>query len=187
LDSIRSFISFNIDSSLQNRLGAIQNDVKAELKDQKVKWEDPGKFHLTIRFLGNVEGNILREILKELALIDFEFDNISMTSCGIGFFPNRKRPNVVFIDLNDPGNLSDKLVYKIDSTLDNFGFKPDKKFIPHITIGRFKRENRIRLGEQIKVKVEPIKINFSSFFLMKSVLTPRGSVYEVISEFKFHH
>jgi len=185
LNSIRSFISLNIDSSLISRLKLIQDDIRIMLKDHKVKWENPDKFHMTLRFLGDIEESNITEISAELGSVMLGFDNIRMTASGIGFFPNQKRPNVVFIDLTEEGNFSEQLVNEIDNKLNRFGFKPDKKFVPHVTVGRFRRENRKGLHEQINVNVEPIEIIFDSFYLMKSVLKPGGSVYEVLQEYKF--
>jgi 2'-5' RNA ligase len=108
-----------------------------------------------------------------------------MTAKGIGFFPNAKYPNVVYCGLKDEENLSGKLVSEIYSAAEKFGFKPDNKFIPHITMGRFRREHREKLTRTINIETEPIEFCFNSFCLMKSILKPGGSVYEVIKEFKF--
>jgi 2'-5' RNA ligase len=140
-----------------------------------------------MRFLGDVEKSRRDEILKELGSLKFDFDSFKLVTCGIGFFPNQKHPNVVFIDLRDEGNYSSGLVNKIDVILDKFGFKPDKKFVPHITLGRFRRENRRRMNEQLSFNVEPIEIIFDSYYVMKSVLKPVGSVYEILQEFKFNN
>jgi len=187
LHLIRSFLSLNIESSLQNRLKKIQDDAKSELAHYGIKWENSNKFHLTLRFLGDVEEKQLGEISKELAGINTGFDIIKLTASGIGFFPDQKYPNVVYIDLMEEGNNSEALVDKLDSVLLKYNFKPDKKFIPHVTIGRFRREKKKRLDKSISVEVEPLEIIFNSFNMMKSTLKPSGSVYELIQEFKFNN
>ncbi|HEY3249962.1 MAG TPA: RNA 2',3'-cyclic phosphodiesterase [Ignavibacteria bacterium] len=187
MNLIRCFLALNIESSIQAKLKLIQDDVRKLLNNYNVKWENHEKFHLTLRFLGGVNENVLDEIAKKIKLLKFEFENIVMHTKGIGFFPNQKRPNVVFIDLTEEGNHSEQIVSEIDKALDKFGFKPDKKFAPHITIGRFRRENRVKINKEINVKVDPIEIDFDSFYLMKSVLKPKGSVYEVIKRFKFNN
>ncbi len=181
----RSFLSLNIESSLQNRLKLIQDDVKSRLIHHGVKWENHDKFHLTLRFIGDVEEFLLKEISRELDIIHTGFDTIKMTAAGIGFFPNQKFPNVVYIDFAEEGNNSEMLVNLLDAALDKFSFKPDKKFIPHVTIGRFKKDRRKRLEENFSINVEPVEIIFESFYLMKSTLKPSGSEHEVIKEYKF--
>lgn len=182
---VRCFLSLNIERSLQSRLSLIQDDLKFDLNRQKVKWEIPGKFHLTLRFIGDVESGRMNEIIMELSRIRVGFESIIMTSSGIGFFPNAKYPNVVFVGLAEEGNSTDVLVDAIDGSLSKFGFKPDNKFVPHITMGRFRREKRVKISNEININVEPMEFKFDSFFLMKSTLKPAGSVHEVIKEFKF--
>ena len=156
-----------------------------KLYDYPVKWQKPDKFHLTIRFLGDLYENTINELIKQLEFIDFGFKLIEMYTSGIGFFPDEKYPNVVFIDLKETANNSEVLITAIDSILNRLGIKPDKKFVPHITVGRFRRENRIRLKENINIEVEKIQIIFGSFYLMKSRLTPKGSIFSVIKKFPF--
>lgn len=182
---IRCFLSLNIEHSLQNRLRLIQDDLKQELQGQKIKWENPDKFHLTLRFLGDTEPGMIKNINMELDAVHTGFEFIYMTVSGIGFFPNARYPNVVFAGLNDETNSSGKLVNELDKILGKYGFKPDNKFVPHITMGRFRREHRVKLNRPVNIKTEPLEFRLESFFMMKSTLKPGGSVYEVIKEFKF--
>lgn len=185
LEKVRSFLSLNIDASLVDSLAIIQSRVKEALADYSIKWEKPDKFHMTMRFLGDMYRNSINELIKQLEFINFEFKSIEMYTSGIGFFPNRKFPNVVFVDLIEKENNTEKLVSNIDNVLNLFGIKPDKKFVPHITLGRFRRENKKRLYEDFNVEVDKIPVIFDSYYLMKSELTPKGSVYSVIKKFNF--
>jgi 2'-5' RNA ligase len=186
LGRLRTFLSLNIDSSLKPKLKTIQDNVKLALKDYQVKWENPDNFHLTLRFLGDINENKIEELVFTLDRLKFDFDLLRFEVNSTGFFPNQKYPNVVFVDLVEDGSNSQKLVEFIDRIILNFGVKPDKRFIPHITLGRFKRDKRVKIDRQIDVETEKFEIEFDSFFLMKSTLTPQGSVYEVINEFKFN-
>jgi len=182
---IRCFLSLNIERSLQNRLIPVQDELKLLLDGQKVKWEMPDKFHLTLRFLGDMEPGTVKKISGELGEIKPGFDTIRMITSEIGFFPDAKRPNVVFLGLTEKENFSDILVNSIDEQLSEFGFKHENKFVPHITMGRFRRGHRVKINSSITLKTEPMNIEFESFYLMKSTLKPGGSVYEIINEFKF--
>ena len=171
---------------MKPKLKVIQDDVKLALNDYKVKWENPDKFHLTLRFLGDINEDKIDELIFVLDRLKFDFELLKFTSGGVGFFPNEKYPNVVFVDLAEKGNNSDKLVEFIDRIILNFGVKPEKRFIPHITLGRFSRDKRAKIDKPINVKTEPFEITFDSFHLMKSNLGPKGSVYESLHEFKFN-
>ncbi len=186
LEKVRSFLSLNIDASIINSLAVIQNRVKEALNEYAVKWEHPDKFHLTLRFLGDLYQNSISELIRHLETVNFDFKTIETFTSGIGFFPDRKFPNVVFIDLTEIGCNLDVLTDNIDKVLSNFGIKPDKKFVPHITIGRFRREKRKKLEGNFNTETERININFDSYYLMKSILTPSGSFYNEIKCFPFN-
>jgi RNA 2',3'-cyclic 3'-phosphodiesterase len=186
LEKIRTFLSLNIETSLIKSLEAIQNNVKEGLKDHKVKWEDPAKLHMTLRFLGDVGREKLDDLIFTLERLKPDFESIKFTTLSLGFFPNPRYPNVVFIGMEEEGDNSSKLVEFIDKIIFNFGIKPEKRFVPHITLGRFRKDKRIKIDKPVEVNVKPIEIEFVSFYLMRSILTPEGSVYETISEFKFN-
>jgi len=185
LEKIRIFLALNVDKSVINRLKLAQDDVRAELGNYNVKWEDPAKFHMTLRFLGDFDQARVSELVKMLSDVDTGFECIKFSSKGIGFFPNHKFPNVVFVDFEEEGSSSAELVEGIDKVIGSFGIKPDKAFVPHVTLGRFRRENRVRLNKSVEVNVEPIELEMHSFHLMKSTLNSRGSVYEDLKEFGF--
>jgi RNA 2',3'-cyclic 3'-phosphodiesterase len=182
---VRSFLSLNIDGVIQLKLKQAQDDARKILSSHTIKWERYEKFHLTLFFLGEISEKIVDDIIKELGSIKLDFRNIRMRTGGIGFFPNRRRPNVIFIDLKEKDGTSERLTDEIDKAVEKFGFKRDKKFVPHITWGRFRRDHRTKISEEININIEPIEITFDSFYLMKSITKPSGSVYEVIQRFKF--
>jgi len=185
LEKIRTFLSLNIKRSLIEKLKAVQDKVKEALKDYPVKWENPDKLHMTLRFLGDTSIDKISDLVFTLDRLKVDFDSMQFKANNVGFFPNPKYPNVVFIALDENGDNSAKLVEFIDKIIFNFGVKPEKRFVPHITLGRFRKDKRLKIDKLVNISVEPIEIEFDSFYLMQSTLTPQGSVYETISEFKF--
>ena len=186
LGKIRTFLSLNIDASVEPLAAEIQKRVKEQLGRHHVKWEDPAKFHLTLRFLGDIDEDKIPELTGVLDRLKFDFEKIDFTAKGIGFFPDSKYPNVVFIDLSESGSNTEKLVGFIDKIIFNFGVRPEKKFIPHITIGRFKRDKRVKIESPVEIDFQPFNIEFSSYFLMQSILQKEGSAHLVLNEFGFN-
>lgn len=185
MDTVRTFISLNISEPVKGKLALVQRDVMNALSAYKVKWENPKKFHLTLRFLGDLNSAEIKDLVKNLGKIRAGFEHIVYFSDSIGFFPNAKYPNVVFIDLIEKGNLCEALVKNIDEAIAEFGIIPDKKFVPHVTMGRFRRDHRQMIASEIKVEVPKIEIVFEHFQLMKSLMALSGSEYEEIKNFRF--
>ena len=183
METTRTFISLNLDEPVKRKFAQVQNSVKEALKEYVVKWENPFKFHLTLRFLGDLNHAEIRDLVNELDKINTGIDNIVFFSEAIGFFPNARYPNVVFIDLREKSDHLNKLLTEIDNTILEFGIKPDKKFVPHVTLGRFRRDKRQLLNTEIKLDVPITEVLFEEFFLMKSVLQQTGSEYEIIKKY----
>jgi 2'-5' RNA ligase len=186
LKKTRAFLSLNLEEPLKIKIAEIQKELQELLNGYKIKWENPEKFHLTLRFLGDLDENQLDEIKEGLEKSHPGFGRLEFHSDGIGFFPNPRRPNVIFIALGENGNNSDKLVEEIDKVIKKSGIKPDKKFVAHITLGRFRRENRKSVDADNIVEFESFDVNFDSYYLMESVLDYRGSKYYEIKKFNFN-
>jgi 2'-5' RNA ligase len=182
---IRTFLSLNLNSSLKKKISEIQKKLQIYLKEHPIKWEDPEKFHLTLRFLGDIEENSAELLKNDLERVDFDFEALKFHSSGIGFFPNPKRPNVVFVELQEDGNNTEQLLSRIDEVINKYGIKPDKKFVAHITMGRFRRENRSSVRIENLPDFNPFDVYFPGYYLMKSVLNTKGAVHSVLKEFKF--
>ena len=102
----------------------------------------------------------------------------------IGVFPDENYIRVVWLGL-EPKRKIIELQQKIDNALAGI-FPMDKRFHPHITLGRVKFvKDKKKFVEILKeIKVEKKSFEISDFKLIKSTLTPEGAVYEVLNEFK---
>lgn len=185
---MRAFISLNLSEEKKKEVFEIQSEVK-KLFDidtiNSIKWEGRDKFHQTIFFLGDVEENTVQNISTNLEKIKSEIDfrEIKFTATGINAFPKLRYPRVLIIELENPDGRVFLLYDKICEKLSAYGFKPDKKFYPHITLGRVRRDRKINL-DFLKEKAK-INFNFSlnDFYLMESKLDSSGSVYKEIKKF----
>jgi RNA 2',3'-cyclic 3'-phosphodiesterase len=185
---MRAFISLNISEEKKREVFEIQSEVKKLLDSDiinSIKWEGRDKFHQTIFFLGDVAENVIKDISTDLKKIKSEinFNEIKFTATGINAFPKLRFPRVLIVELENADGNAFRLYDKICEKLNAYGFKPDKKFHPHITLGRVRRDRKINL-EFLKDK---IKINLSftlnDFYLMESKLDSKGSVYKEIKRF----
>jgi RNA 2',3'-cyclic 3'-phosphodiesterase len=185
---MRIFISLNLSEGKKKEVFEIQSNVKKFLDSSmldSIKWEGRDKFHQTIFFLGDVTDKTARDISDDLEKVknEINFSEINFTAKGINAFPKLRYPRVLIVELENTDGNAFRLYDKICEKLVFYGFKPDKEFHPHITLGRARGDRKINL-EFLKDKV---KINFSftlnDFYLMESKLDSRGSVYKEIKKF----
>ncbi|MFH1511326.1 MAG: RNA 2',3'-cyclic phosphodiesterase [Candidatus Woesearchaeota archaeon] len=136
----------------------------------------PKVFHLTIKFLGEVEDP--KPVIDALSKVSF--DRFSLVLSGFGVFPDKSSIRVVWVGLNpivDVANLHSQ----VDSLLGN----PDSKWHPHITIARVKFiKDNSKISALLAHETEPLATEVKSFSLYKSSLTSSGPIYERLAEFK---
>lgn len=138
----------------------------------------PKDFHLTLKFLGEVEDSKVEKIREALRKIKFKPFEAKVTK--IGYFAP-KFLKVVFVDVD---NEISKLQSEIESKLEAM-FKKEANFHPHLTIARIKfvNDKKKYIEALNKIKTEEKKVKIDSFQLIKSTLTPEGPVYEVVEEY----
>lgn len=144
----------------------------------------PKKFHLTLKFLGEVEESKLGEIKEKLNQVDFQ--PFRMKLGGMGVFPSETFIRVVWVGLEDREKIS-QLQQQVEESLEGM-FKKDSRFHPHITLARIKfiedekKEDFIKKIKEIQVEQKEVEVK--SFKLIKSTLTGEGPVYEDLATFQ---
>jgi len=169
---MRTFVAIEVNN--QNVLNSIYQ-VQSEL-NIKAKPVELHNMHFTVQFLGEISEEMVRKISD--ALNSIEFSAFSISFVGIGVFPKPSFPRVIWIGTDDGVNELEKLAEMIRTKLSQLGFRPDKKFKPHVTIFRVK--NKI---EGMSDKLEKFssynfgKQTVSEIKLKKSELAPEGPIY----------
>jgi len=99
---------------------------------------EPGGWHLTLRFLGDVRGAPLDRLLAELDETDLG-DPFEVALDGLGAFPRPERAQVLWVGLADgEGPLAD-LRRVVEDACDDAGLgREGRPFIPHVTISRLR-------------------------------------------------
>jgi RNA 2',3'-cyclic 3'-phosphodiesterase len=181
---IRSFIAIKIVPN-KEFVRAFQV-LKSQLANEKINWVEIENLHLTLRFLGNVSEENIKTLKSELTKIksistfDFQIE-------GIHLFKDIRTPRIIYSEIKAGQELY-SLSEEIDNCLLKLGLlSVDKKFLPHLTLGRIKllkgKENlELVLHEFRKVYFQ--KAECSDFHLFESILTPSEPIYKVLGSYK---
>jgi RNA 2',3'-cyclic 3'-phosphodiesterase len=143
------------------------------------RWIDAGNYHITLRFIGEVNEALASDIDEALARI--RAPCFEITLAGIGTFGNRQL--WVGVERNDAlFHLHDK----IESALVRVGLEPDgRRFQPHVTLARL-RGNDARLQSFIAGnalhRAAPFRVRH--FSLIASFQTKAGSIYEDQADYR---
>lgn len=147
------------------------------------RWIDVENYHLTLRFIGDVDGRTADEIVDRLDRIDREEFQISLT--GIGSFGSKK-PHSIWAGVSSSPELL-ALQADIDRICKRVGLAPDpRKFMPHVTLARLKNA---RLDDVVhylsgRGNFHTMSFNVGRFVLMSSKESVGGGPY--LTEEVFH-
>ena len=181
----RLFIAIKIipDENFLSVYNSLRNNLKASL----IKWVEPDKMHLTLKFLGEThEKEIpkIKQLLQDFALNHSEME-ISFDKVGI--FGSSYNPRVIWFGMENNEKMRE-LGEGLLNTFHENGYRRDRQnFVPHLTVGRIKKvENKKFFQKQInKVKGKHLQtFNVSEIILFQSRLTPQGPIYTELGKFK---
>jgi len=179
---IRAFIAIEIDPVTANRIAAAIEQLKPRIA--AIRWVGAGNFHLTLKFLGNIDERRIEPLGAALADALRPFPRLTINAKGLGVFPSPKRPRVLWVGL--VGSQLVSLQAKVESALTPLGFAPEEKaFTPHLTIGRWRQGERAdrtadRTLEQELGKWSDYQFGASPIdevILFQSDLKPAGAIY----------
>ncbi|HWQ82091.1 MAG TPA: RNA 2',3'-cyclic phosphodiesterase [Ignavibacteria bacterium] len=184
---IRAFLSLNLDADAKSRLKTLQNEVKEIMGPESsrcIKWENIHNSHITLFFLGDTEEKTADSIRAELReKITGAVGEIFLEYSGVSAFPGAKNPRVIIAALRSRDNKIYELNKNTADILDAYGFKQDKKFNPHLTLGRVRRESRVRLPDFSGIDFN-LLLNFKELLFNKSVLSSKGAEHFILEKFR---
>lgn len=183
---IRTFVALDPDGSAIKELAGLQNKLKHDLlrEGRDLRWENSGKFHMTVFFVGEVEEGLSARIQLNLqkAAESFSEKCLRFRAKALTAFPNFRYPRVLAVEFEEVTGGLAELSGNVVDALSQFGLRQDKPFRPHITLARVRRDAKITLTE-IEKSVPSIEFETRRLKYYKSTLQPAGSVYELIAEY----
>ncbi len=174
----RLFVAVELPATLRQELGSLCFGVPG------ARWVEPGQIHLTLRFMGEVPGDVARDLRESLTAV--RAPAFAMRLAGIGVFPPRGEPRVLWVGVEANDALA-RLRKKVETTLVRAGLEPEgRKWTPHITLARLRQSPADRLGRFVAgnglYKSEAFEVDH--FTLFRSELTPKGAVHIPLESYR---
>lgn len=147
------------------------------------KWVDPGNFHLTLRFIGEIAEDVAADI--DEALLRLRARPFTLQLAGTGVFGGN-RPRQLWVGVERHPDLV-KLRDRVEQALVRLGLAPEaRKFAPHVTLARLRDPEPQKLGAFLaahaQFRAAPLPVE--RFSLIASFPTKAGSVYEDQADYK---
>ncbi len=176
--NIRSFICIDFSDEVIKEVARIQSLLEKRFIGKFTELEN---LHLTLKFLGEISPEILEKVKSSLSAIQLPIFEAHLED--IGTFSIKNNPRILWIKI--AGKPIYELQKQIDLSLSPL-FKPEERFMSHLTIARIKYiKDKEYFSQTLKnITVKKIKFPISSFKLKSSDLKPMGPFYTTIEEYK---
>lgn len=181
---IRCFIAILLPEEIKGAAVEIQNKLRKANAD--VKWVEKENLHITLRFLGEIEEELVDKVKKAMEEMGKKFPSPLLAFKGVGAFPDLRRPRVIWIGGEAPllGKIADDLEKRIRA----LGIPPEKPFSFHLTLGRVRSSRNLPSLTKAMEELRDVSLGemqAKALSLMRSILYPQGPQYSLIHETKF--
>jgi len=179
---MRLFVAINLPGEERDRIAAATLAVRES--GLPVHWGSSDSYHLTLRFLGEVEDGVARQVASVVSEVAASHVAFPLRLRGAGVFPTPRQPTVWWLGI-EPSQALRCLQQDLERGLDGLGFAPEQRpFAPHLTLGRTARDAvRAALAGAASL-LQSLQydrtITVETVDLMRSHLSPRGARHECI-------
>ncbi len=174
---VRLFVAIPLPEDAREHLATMSGGIPG------ARWTPVDNFHLTVRFIGEVDGGAFDDALDALSLV--RAPSFSLTLHGIDQFGKGEKARVLWIGVEK----NPALLYlrdRVESALVRAGFEPEgRKYAPHVTLARLHGAPSDYLGGFVQTnqlaRVGPLAVD--RFALFSSWSRGDGPIYEIEAEF----
>ncbi len=139
---VRLFVALALPALLKTQLSALSGGIPG------AKWVAPENYHLTLRFIGEVEHWRAEEVDQALAAI--RAPRFELSLAGIGTFEKAGRVQSLHVAAERTEALA-RLQAKVETALQRIGLEPERRrFAPHVTLARTDRAETHKLVEFVR-------------------------------------
>ena len=142
------------------------------------RWVDVENYHITLRFIGDVEGHVADEIANALDRVRRAAFPLQLA--GVGAFGGKK-PHSVWAGVAPSADLV-ALQGEIERICQRAGVAPDpRKFTPHVTLARLRNSSPAEVANYLSARgnFDAASFKVARFVLMSSRESVGGGPYVV--------
>jgi 2'-5' RNA ligase len=174
---IRLFAAVELPENIRMQLSLLQGGIPG------ARWSPIENMHLTLRFIGDVDEAVARDVDDVLA--DIRAPSFSLSLKGVGEF-GRKEGRTLWAGVSN-GEALHHLAAKIESALQRMGLPAEtRKYSPHVTLARLRDvpmdEIQMFLSTHAMFKTPAFEV--TKFALFSSQTSAKGSRYLVESVYQ---
>jgi 2'-5' RNA ligase len=177
--TMRLFIAIQLPEPVKAVLLQTAAQMGHHLPAGAVRWLKPEQMHLTLRFLGDTAVAQLPALQNQLTQLTNGKKPFRLQLNGVGAFPNRRKPRVLWAGLAGELAALQLLQKELEERVMGLGWPEEKRpFNPHLTLGRVKDARKVQ-ALHWEVNLAALEIEVAEVCLVMSELRPSGAFYSV--------
>lgn len=147
------------------------------------RWVDAAALHVTLRFIGEVDGAAAEDVHQALARL--RAPAFEMAISGVGCFESGGKVHTLWAGV-EKHDLLVRLRDKVEVAVTRAGLPAERrKFKPHVTLARFKNGVATKIGQFLErnndLQAGPVWVDH--FTLFRSHLGGQGAHYESLCDY----
>ncbi len=181
---LRVFCAVELPEEVRSEAAGYIARLRGEFPRLKVGWDRAEKLHLTLKFLGELEGERVERLSAAASRAADFAPPFEIAVEGTGLFPPRGLARVLWLGVRDERGGLARLGERLEDECAAEGFAREKRaFHPHLTVARLRHPEGVRPLASLHAASEFASAPFrvSEFVIMRSQFGPGGSRYSVLS------
>lgn len=186
-DQLRLFIAVSVPEEVKTEIERAQDEIRRVVNSRAIRWTHRGQFHLTLKFLGDVDSSRLEALTSALDHACRGFEPLQLKAEKVGFFPNPRAPRVLWVGISEANEQLGSLQHAVETaTLPFCAEARMDKFAAHITLARIQKIHRSEIDALGTLADRLSRKSLGTWTapeveLLRSELSPTGAIHTVLS------
>jgi len=184
---MRLFIAVSVPERVKDEIERAQTELRRALAKERVRWVGRAQFHLTLKFLGEVDPLRLEALTLALRPACEGIGALRLGAAGVFVIPELRRPRLIWVAVEEMQHRLAQLHRAVEAAAAQFtSEEPEPAFKGHITLARCKAIARPRIDLLATLAKAMVERPFGEWTaetieVVRSELGPGGSRYTTLA------
>jgi len=181
----RIFTAIDVSDEARAKIADYIERLRGEFSNLRVGWDKPEKLHLTLKFLGDINDEELKNLTIAVEETAKKVSNFKLQIIETGVFPSKKKARILWLGVKDETESLQKLNTILEAECAARNFAEEKRiFKPHLTVARLREPHKSKelIERHLQNGFESAEFEVSEIVIYESRLQKAGSIYSVVSK-----
>jgi 2'-5' RNA ligase len=175
MSTLRAFLAAEIGEGARRAAAAAAARLAREVRGREVRWARPETYHLTLRFLGEIDADRVAPLVARVGEAVAALAPLELRLGAVVAFPGPRRPRVIAATI-EPAEPLEALARILEAAVVRAGFPREARpFRPHLTLGRVRDRALPSLAAAGPLAAEPFRV--AELVLFRSDLQADGALH----------